>query len=96
LTWGTELQVPLKTEKVRLNGEGDYQLVSKPSRKNQSSGTRKTTLELIASEREKKRRKKQIIKKIDCNIILFNNTAQKLMIQHFHRHISMMQHGKKN
>jgi hypothetical protein len=27
LTWGTELQVPLKTEKVRLNGEGYYQLV---------------------------------------------------------------------
>jgi hypothetical protein len=27
LTWGTELQVPLKTAKVRLNGEGDYQLV---------------------------------------------------------------------
>jgi hypothetical protein len=27
LTWGTELQVPLKMEKVRLNGEGDYQIV---------------------------------------------------------------------
>jgi hypothetical protein len=27
LTWGTELQVPLKMEKVCLNGEGDYQLV---------------------------------------------------------------------
>jgi hypothetical protein len=23
LTWGTELQVPLKTAKVHLNGEGD-------------------------------------------------------------------------
>jgi hypothetical protein len=27
LTWGTELPVPLKSAKVRLSGEGDYQIV---------------------------------------------------------------------
>jgi hypothetical protein len=28
LTWETELQVPLKSAKVPLNGEGDYQIVN--------------------------------------------------------------------